>query len=82
MIIRIVVRALIYTANQLTRPLQAKSIDYEGIGKLLPGILVGNGAVLECLTRKENLLIVLLAVLPELLIVYTVATSTLQLLHC
>ena len=48
---------------------------------LLPRILVGHWAVLELLAAQEDILIVLLAVLPELLVVYAVATCTLQGLH-
>ena len=48
---------------------------------LLPRILVGYGAVLELLAAEGDLLEVFLAVCPILLVVYTVATCTLQLLH-
>ena len=48
---------------------------------LLPRILVANWAVLELLAAEGDLLEVLLAVCPILLVVYTVATCTFQLLH-
>ena len=48
---------------------------------LLPRILVGYGAFLELLAAEGDLLEVLLAVCPILLVVYTVATCTFQLLH-
>ncbi len=48
---------------------------------LLPRILVANWAVLELLAAEGDLLEVLLAVCPVLLVVYTVATCTFQLLH-
>ena len=51
------------------------------LNRLSPRILVGHWAVLELLAAQEDILIVLLAVLPELLVVYAVATCTLQGLH-
>ena len=76
-----VYRVLIYTANQLTRPFQTESIDYEGVGILLPRIVVGNGAILKFLTYDFNLFVVLLAILPLLNVVDAVAVGALQLLH-
>ena len=44
---------------------------------LLPGVLVADTAVLECLTAQEDLLKVLLTVCPVLLVVYAVAACAL-----
>jgi hypothetical protein len=76
-----VFRVLIYTANQLTRPFQTESIDYEGIGILLPRIFVADRTVLEFLTYDFDLLVVLLTVFPLLDVVDTVAVGALDLLH-
>ena len=48
---------------------------------LLPGILKSDGAVLELLTYDLDVLVVLLAVCPVLLVLHTVAACALQLLH-
>ena len=58
-----------------------QGLALSSLNRLFPRILVGYGAVLELLAAEGDLLEVLLAVCPILLVVYTVATCTLQLLH-
>ena len=47
----------------------------------MPGVHVANGTVLEFLTAEQDLLVVLLAVGPVLLVMYAVAACALQRLH-
>ena len=49
--------------------------------ELAPGILEGDGAVLELLAYDLDVLVVLFAVSPVLLVLHTVASCALQLLH-
>ena len=68
-------------SSRLTFGRAQASLALHSLNRLLPRILVANWAVLELLAAEGDLLEVLLAVCPILLVVYTVATCTFQLLH-
>ena len=69
------------TVRRVTFGRAQASLALSSLNRLFPRILVGYGAVLELLAAEGDLLEVFLAVCPILLVVYTVATCTLQLLH-
>ena len=71
----------IQNKNPQSLDLKTAGSCFEIMILLVPRILVTYGAVLEFLTAEYDLLVVLLTVSPVLLVVYAVATGTLQGLH-
>ena len=58
-----------------------QGLALRSLNRLLPGILKAYRAVLELLTYDLDVLVVLLAVCPVLLVLHAVATCALELLH-